>query len=47
MLQNITMTKNQPTEKTTLKVQTQADGYYDEADLNLDDEELNLDFLDE
>lgn len=43
------MTKNQSAKQTpsNSKVQTQADGYYDEADLNLDDEELNLDFLDE
>ncbi len=27
--------------------QTPADSYYDEADFNLEDEELNLDFLDE
>lgn len=41
MLQIITMND------TNNANQTPVDSYYDEADLNLDDEELNLDFLDE
>ncbi len=40
------MTENQ-TPNSTVNDQTQADGYYDDADLSLDDENLDLGFLDE